>query len=91
MGRLSIRISIIDIYLNGGILSDSLNLLLVVNCYVSCLAFYSVQTFAFCSRGCITLVALAPLTNIALACRLDPDFTKRLKHIYIMGGNVEGI
>ena len=41
--------------------------------------------------GEITLVALAPLTNIALAIRQDPDFGKKLKSVTIMGGNVEGI
>lgn len=40
--------------------------------------------------GEITLVALAPLTNIALAIRLDPDFGTRLKEMFMMGGNIEG-
>ncbi|VDI65702.1 uridine nucleosidase [Mytilus galloprovincialis] len=40
--------------------------------------------------GEITLVALAPLTNIALALRLDPDFGSKLKEVFIMGGNIEG-
>ncbi|XP_069135007.1 nucleoside hydrolase-like [Argopecten irradians] len=40
--------------------------------------------------GEITLVALAPLTNIAVALRLDPDFGKKLKEMVIMGGNVQG-
>ena len=39
--------------------------------------------------GEITLVALAPLTNIALAMKLDPDFGKKLKNVTIMGGNIE--
>ncbi|KAJ8312030.1 hypothetical protein KUTeg_009403 [Tegillarca granosa] len=39
--------------------------------------------------GEITLVALAPLTNIALAIRLDPDFGTRLKEMFMMGGNIE--
>ncbi len=37
------------------------------------------------------LVALGPLTNLALALRLDPDFGKKLKSCFIMGGNYEGI
>jgi len=37
--------------------------------------------------GELTLVCLAPLTNIALAIRLDPDFGKKLKDCIIMGGN----
>ncbi|XP_064612347.1 nucleoside hydrolase-like [Liolophura sinensis] len=40
--------------------------------------------------GEITLVALAPLTNIALAVKLDAGFGRRLKHMVIMGGNIEG-
>ncbi|KAL8566413.1 hypothetical protein ACOMHN_011991 [Nucella lapillus] len=39
--------------------------------------------------GEITLVALAPLTNVALAVNLDPDFPKKLKDVFIMGGNTE--
>ncbi|XP_031569974.1 inosine-uridine preferring nucleoside hydrolase-like [Actinia tenebrosa] len=39
--------------------------------------------------GEITLVALAPLTNIALACRLDPMLPQNLKNVVIMGGNCE--
>ena len=42
------------------------------------------------SAGQITLVALAPLTNVALALNLDPEFPKKLKEIIIMGGNTEG-
>ncbi|KAL5015916.1 hypothetical protein ScPMuIL_005505, partial [Solemya velum] len=40
--------------------------------------------------GEITLVALAPLTNIALALKIDPDFGKKLKDLTVMGGNIEG-
>lgn len=40
--------------------------------------------------GEITLVALAPLTNIAQAMKLDSDFGKKLKNVTIMGGNIEG-
>lgn len=40
--------------------------------------------------GEITLVALAPLTNVALAIRQDPDFGKKLKSVTIMGGNTQG-
>ena len=36
-----------------------------------------------------TLVALGPLTNIALACRMDPAFASNLKEAVIMGGNIE--
>lgn len=39
----------------------------------------------------ITVLAIGPLTNIALAHRIDPDFTSNLKSIVIMGGNYKGI
>ncbi|ESO98993.1 hypothetical protein LOTGIDRAFT_158961 [Lottia gigantea] len=42
-------------------------------------------------EGKITLVALGPLTNLSLAVRLDPDFGKRLKSCFIMGGNYKGV
>jgi len=37
----------------------------------------------------INLVAVGPLTNVALAMKLDPDFSSRLKSLFIMGGNIE--
>jgi len=40
--------------------------------------------------GQITLLALGPLTNIALATRLDPAFIKEIKRVVIMGGAVDG-
>ncbi|XP_056435734.1 inosine-uridine preferring nucleoside hydrolase isoform X1 [Gadus chalcogrammus] len=39
--------------------------------------------------GKISLVATAPLTNLALAVRLDPSFPSKLKGLFIMGGNTE--
>lgn len=39
--------------------------------------------------GEITLVPIGPLTNIALACRLDPNISSKLKDVVIMGGNFE--
>lgn len=38
--------------------------------------------------GKLTLVALAPLTNLALAVRLDPAFPSRVGRLVIMGGAV---
>lgn len=40
--------------------------------------------------GELTLVAIGPLTNIATAHKLDADFLKNLKELYIMGGNTTG-
>ncbi|NAZ84659.1 nucleoside hydrolase [Kineococcus indalonis] len=36
--------------------------------------------------GEVTVVAIGPLTNIALAVRLDPDFAPSLKRLVVMGG-----
>ncbi|MBN3299628.1 IUNH hydrolase, partial [Amia calva] len=41
-------------------------------------------------RGQVSLVALGPLTNLALAVRMDPTFPQKLKDLFIMGGNMEG-
>lgn len=40
--------------------------------------------------GELTLVALAPLTNLALALRLDPALPQRVARLVIMGGAVTG-
>ncbi|KAM9308279.1 pyrimidine-specific ribonucleoside hydrolase RihA-like [Gastrophryne carolinensis] len=39
--------------------------------------------------GQITLVATGPLTNLALAVRIDPTIPKKLHSLHIMGGNME--
>lgn len=38
-------------------------------------------------RGELILVVLGPLTNVALACKLDPQLPSRVKALYIMGGS----
>jgi purine nucleosidase len=40
--------------------------------------------------GELTLVALAPLTNVALALRLDPSLPRRIARLVVMGGAVTG-
>ena len=40
--------------------------------------------------GELTLVALAPLTNLALALRLDPSLPSRVARLVVMGGAVNG-
>jgi purine nucleosidase len=40
--------------------------------------------------GELTLVALAPLTNLALALRLDPTLPQRVARLVVMGGAVNG-
>ncbi|XP_036395960.1 inosine-uridine preferring nucleoside hydrolase isoform X1 [Megalops cyprinoides] len=42
------------------------------------------------NEGKVSLVAIGPLTNLALAVRLDPSFPQKLKDLFIMGGNMEG-
>ncbi len=39
-------------------------------------------------EGELTLIALGPLTNIAAAIRLDPDFPARIKKFVFMGGAI---
>ena len=40
--------------------------------------------------GSLVLVALAPLTNLALALKLDPDLPLRVARLVVMGGAVSG-
>ena len=39
--------------------------------------------------GELTIIALGPLTNVALALREDPDFAGLVKRLFVMGGAVE--
>ena len=41
-------------------------------------------------HGELSIVALGPLTNIAIATMLDPDLPKKVKELTIMGGAVTG-
>lgn len=36
--------------------------------------------------GELTIIAQAPLTNLAMAVRLDPSITRKVKHLWVMGG-----
>ncbi len=38
----------------------------------------------------LTLLALGPLTNVALAFRLDPELPARLERLVVMGGTIRG-
>jgi inosine-uridine nucleoside N-ribohydrolase len=40
--------------------------------------------------GEVTIVAVGPLTNVALALGADPDFPKMVKQIVLMGGSLTG-
>ncbi|XP_021916269.1 probable uridine nucleosidase 1 [Zootermopsis nevadensis] len=41
--------------------------------------------------GEVTLLCLGPLTNVALAVRMDPTFLTKLKHLVVLGGSTEGV
>ncbi|KAG8571890.1 hypothetical protein GDO81_011819 [Engystomops pustulosus] len=49
----------------------------------------AMKRFASEYPGQISLVATGPLTNLALAVRMDPTFPHKLNSLYIMGGNME--
>ncbi len=36
-------------------------------------------------EGELVVAAIGPLTNLALACKLDIDFPERVKALYVMG------
>ncbi len=40
--------------------------------------------------GELTLLAIGPLTNLALATRLDPDLPSKYKRLVVMGGTIRG-
>ncbi len=42
------------------------------------------------SPGELTLVAIGPLTNVAMATRLDPTLPKKYKQLVVMGGAIRG-
>lgn len=41
-------------------------------------------------EGRLRIVAIGPLTNIALAVRLDPGFAARIDRLTVMGGSING-
>ena len=43
------------------------------------------------SPGEVSLVCIGPLTNVALACRLEPDLNDLLDEVWVMGGAVNTI
>ncbi|XP_063980076.1 uncharacterized protein LOC135164032 isoform X2 [Diachasmimorpha longicaudata] len=42
-------------------------------------------------KGELNILTLGPLTNIAVALALDPDFLRNVKRLYVMGGAVAGM
>lgn len=49
-------------------------------------AVWIVETVMSAEPGTITLVGTGPLTNIALAARLEPRIVERVKEVVVMGG-----
>lgn len=47
--------------------------------------FWLIQTLME-SEGDISLIPVGPLTNIAMAMRIEPAICQKIRHIYIMGG-----
>ena len=43
---------------------------------------------AYCHPGELAIIALGPLTNLALAIRGEPRMRRWVKHIYVMGGAI---
>lgn len=41
--------------------------------------------------GLVTILAIGPLTNIAMAMRLEPDFARHVKQLVIMGGAIASL
>lgn len=41
--------------------------------------------------GEVSLIAIGPLTNVALALKLDPDLPSKLKQLIVMGGTVSAL
>lgn len=53
-------------------------------------AVHAINELASAHPGEITLVTLGPLTNVALALKLNPKLPSQLKEMVIMGGNYRG-
>jgi purine nucleosidase len=53
-------------------------------------AVHALIRLANASPGELTLVALGPLTNVALATRLDPTLPEKYERLVVMGGAIRG-
>ena len=54
-------------------------------------AVYALIRMAAEAPGELTLVALGPLTNIALATRLDPELPRRFRRLVVLGGAIQAM
>jgi purine nucleosidase len=53
-------------------------------------AAHAILRLSHMHSGVLVLVAMAPLTNLALALRLDPSLPQRVARLVVMGGAVTG-
>lgn len=53
-------------------------------------ASHALVRMANTSPGEITLVCIGPLTNIAVALKLDPNLPEKIKNLVVMGGAIHG-
>ena len=54
-------------------------------------AVHALIRLANASPGELTLVTIGPLTNLALATRLDPTLPKKYERLVVMGGSIRGL
>jgi len=47
----------------------------------------AIVDFANKYKGELVIAGIAPITNLAVALKLDPELPKKVKHIYLMAGN----
>lgn len=55
------------------------------------IASVGMQNIVSKNPGEISLICLGPLTNAAITMRMFDDFSRNLKDLYIMGGNIHGV
>ncbi|XP_077536051.1 uncharacterized protein LOC144148383 [Haemaphysalis longicornis] len=53
-------------------------------------AYLKVIDIVRANPGRHTIVAMAPLTNLAIALLVEPDFLENVEHLYILGGTLYG-